>query len=72
VKTITDVRYHYVHDGVTFDKTVRWFLMKPIEKVGEFDPEEVLEVRWAGAAEAAKLITYGSDKELLKQTSVLL
>ncbi len=72
VKTITDVHYFYVHDGVTYDKTVRWFLMKPIEKVGDFDPEEVIEVRWASPQEATTMITYGSDKELLKQTSVLL
>jgi diadenosine hexaphosphate hydrolase (ATP-forming) len=71
-KTITDVHYFYTHNKVTYDKTVRWFLMKPVEKVGEFDPEEVIEVRWASPIEATKLISYGSDKDLLKQTGVLL
>lgn len=72
VRKITDVKYFYTHDDVTFDKTVRWFLMKPVGKVCEFDPEEVLEVRWAAPDEAQKLISYGSDKDLLKQTTVLL
>lgn len=72
VKRITDTHYFYTHEKIRFDKTVRWFLMKPVEKVGEFDPEEVLEVKWVSREESHSLITYGSDKELLKQTALLL
>lgn len=72
IKPITDVRYHYVHKDITYDKTVRWFLMKPLTNIGSFDPEEVLEVRWVTPSEADKLISYGSDKDLLKQTALLL
>ncbi len=69
---VTEVRYFYVHNRTRFDKTVRWFLMEPISQVGEFDPEEVLEVRWVSRADAEKLISYKSDKDLLKQTALLL
>lgn len=72
IKSIMDVNYIYVHDKTTFRKTVRWFLMRPLEQTGQFDPEEVLEVRWATPAEAEELITYKSDKDLLKQTALLL
>ena len=72
INPITDVHYFYTHNGTTYDKTVRWFLMKPVKKSGDFDPEEVLEVRWASPEEAQGLISYGSDKDLLKQTALLL
>lgn len=69
---ITDVHYNYIHEQVTYEKTVRWYMMTPLEKTREFDTEEVLECRWATPEEARSLVTYGSDKELLKQTALLL
>jgi 8-oxo-dGTP diphosphatase len=45
-------------------KRVRWFLMQPVQ--GEFEPnDEVDEVRWAAPADAATLLSYGRDLELL-------
>jgi 8-oxo-dGTP diphosphatase len=45
-------------------KRVRWFLMEPVQ--GEFVPnDEVDEVRWVEPAEAATLLSYGRDLELL-------
>jgi len=67
VKTITDVHYWYVHNGIRTSKTVRWFLMKPLEEVGAFDPGEILECRWGDLEEAEGLTSYRSDKDLLKQ-----
>jgi 8-oxo-dGTP diphosphatase len=69
---LTDVFYRYTHDNVVFKKTVRWFLMTPIENIGAFDGDEVLEVRWVTMDEALAMVSYGSDKELLKQTTLLL
>lgn len=71
-KTITDVHYVYMQENVRYQKTVRWFMMSPVEKAGEFDPIEVLECRWVSPEEARSLVSYGSDKELLKQTALLL
>jgi 8-oxo-dGTP diphosphatase len=45
-------------------KRVRWFLMEPGE--GELVPNgEVNEVRWLEPADAATLLSYGRDLELL-------
>jgi 8-oxo-dGTP diphosphatase len=51
-------------DGKGRPKRVRWFLMEPRE--GDFVPnDEVDEVRWLEPAEAATLLSYGRDLELL-------
>jgi 8-oxo-dGTP pyrophosphatase MutT (NUDIX family) len=70
VKKLTDVSYRYMHERVLFHKTVRWFLMAPLENMGAFDLEEVLEIKWVPIHEAEALVSYGSDKELLKQTAL--
>jgi 8-oxo-dGTP pyrophosphatase MutT (NUDIX family) len=45
-------------------KRVRWFLMERVR--GEFVPnDEVDEVRWLALADAATLLSYGRDVELL-------
>jgi 8-oxo-dGTP diphosphatase len=47
-------------------KVVRYWLMEP--ESGEFTPnEEVDEVRWLSPAEAEKLLTYGHDRELVRE-----
>ncbi len=67
LKSMSDVHYWYVHRGVRFAKTVRWFLMAPVEKTGEFSPQEILDCRWFDLEEAAQAVTYPSDKDLLKE-----
>jgi 8-oxo-dGTP pyrophosphatase MutT (NUDIX family) len=47
-------------------KVVRYWLMEPID--GEFEPnDEVDEVRWVAPAQAAALLTYDRDRELLRE-----
>jgi 8-oxo-dGTP diphosphatase len=47
-------------------KLVRYWLMKPVE--GEFAPnDEVDEVRWVDAEEAASLLNYERDSELVRR-----
>jgi 8-oxo-dGTP diphosphatase len=46
-------------------KRVRWWLMRPVE--GEFEPnDEVDELRWLAPAEAAELLDYEHDRELVR------
>jgi tRNA nucleotidyltransferase (CCA-adding enzyme) len=71
-KQVSDMSYKYLHNDVLYNKTVRWFLMTPVEDVGSFDVEEVLEIRWVSLEEATALVSYDSDKELLKQIKLLL
>jgi 8-oxo-dGTP pyrophosphatase MutT (NUDIX family) len=47
-------------------KRVRWWLMLPLE--GEFEPNaEVDEIRWEALVDAAALLTYPRDVELLAE-----
>ncbi|MBI1735701.1 MAG: NUDIX hydrolase [Candidatus Rokubacteria bacterium] len=64
VRELEPVTYWFQRDGRRIKKTVRWFLMQPVEKVGEHD-HEVDEVRWARPDEADSLLRYDSDRRLL-------
>lgn len=64
VRELEPVTYWFQREGRRIKKTVRWFLMRPVEKVGEHD-HEVDEVRWARPEEADDLLRYDSDRRLL-------
>ena len=61
------VQYYFQRDGQLVKKTVTWFLMKPLEKTGEPDADEILETAWVSMEEAKKRATYKSDKKLLSK-----
>jgi 8-oxo-dGTP pyrophosphatase MutT (NUDIX family) len=61
---LAPVIYWFQRDGRRVKKTVRWFRMRPLEKVGEHD-HEVDEVRWVAPAEALTLLRYESDRRLV-------
>jgi len=69
IKPLLRVQYFYTHKEVTFHKFVQWYLMKPVEKVGDFQASEVLDSKWIDLKEAEDLISYTTDKELLKAVS---
>ncbi|MGE5636423.1 MAG: NUDIX hydrolase [Nocardioidaceae bacterium] len=47
-------------------KLVRWWLMEPLG--GDFTPtREIDELRWLSPADAAALLSYGHDRELLRE-----
>ena len=64
VRELTPVTYWFQRDGRRIRKTVRWYLMRPLEKVGEHD-HEVDEVLWADRADAQVRLRYDSDRRLL-------
>ena len=64
VRELEVVTYWFQRDGERVRKTVRWYLMHPLEKVGEHD-HEVDEVAWASRAEALTRLRYDSDRRLL-------
>jgi 8-oxo-dGTP diphosphatase len=54
-------------DGRGRDKAVRYWLMEPDGEEAAFAPnEEVDELRWVGFDEAAALLSYSHDAELLR------
>jgi 8-oxo-dGTP pyrophosphatase MutT (NUDIX family) len=69
LKPFDKVEYFFKRDAQLVKKTVTWFLMKPLEKTGTHDAEEILETRWVTLDEASKLAKYKSDKQLLTKLS---
>ena len=67
VRELEPVTYWFQRDGQRVRKTVRWFLMRPLEKVGDHD-HEVDEVAWAEPEEARARLRYDSDRRLLTLT----
>ena len=61
------IHYWFKRGPVLTKKTVTWFLMKPLEKTGTHDPEEIMETRWVPMPEAVKLARYRSDKKILEK-----
>ena len=64
VREVTSVTYWFQREGRRIRKTVRWYLMRPLEKVGEHD-HEVDEVLWTDPADARSRLRYDSDLKLL-------
>ncbi|HUF93473.1 MAG TPA: NUDIX hydrolase, partial [Candidatus Limnocylindria bacterium] len=67
VRELEAVTYWFQRDGQRIRKTVRWYLMRPVEKVGDHD-HEVDEVEWADRAEARSRLRYASDLRLVTDT----
>ncbi|MGH7356882.1 MAG: NUDIX hydrolase [Candidatus Rokuibacteriota bacterium] len=67
VRELEAVTYWFQRSGQRIRKTVRWFLMRPLEKVGDHD-HEVDEVVWAEPEEARGRLRYDSDRRLLTLT----
>lgn len=58
-------QYWFQREGRRVKKTVRWFLMTPVQQIGQHDAE-VEEVAWVPVREAMVRLTYDSDRELLR------
>lgn len=69
-KRIDKVEYFYKREGQLIKKVVYWFLMKPVEKVGEHD-KEILDVFWKEINETERILTYKSDKEMIKKEKII-
>ena len=67
VRELEAVTYWFQRGGRQIKKTVRWFLMHPLEKVGDHD-HEVDEVAWADRDDALNRLRYDSDRRLLATT----
>lgn len=65
VAPFLDVSYSFRQGGKRIDKTVHWFRMEPVEKVGESDPDEIIDCRWFPVIEARDLLVYKSDIEIM-------
>jgi 8-oxo-dGTP pyrophosphatase MutT (NUDIX family) len=64
VRELEPVTYWFQREGDRIRKNVKWYLMRPLEKVGEHD-HEVDEVDWLTREEALARLRYDSDRRLL-------
>jgi bis(5'-nucleosidyl)-tetraphosphatase len=71
-KPVMDVSYFYMRNDVRFQKTVRWFLMRPEKKVGNYCENEIRDCRWHSPEKAGELISYESDKKLLQRVFAMM
>jgi len=60
------VQYWFKDKERLVKKTVKWFLMTPVEKVKE-PVWEILETKWLTFDEAKNILSYNSDKKLLEK-----
>jgi 8-oxo-dGTP pyrophosphatase MutT (NUDIX family) len=65
VRELEEITYWFQREGLRVRKSVRWFHMRPLEKVGEHD-HEVDEVAWVERAEALRRLRYESDRRLVE------
>ena len=65
VRELMPVTYWFQRGGRRIRKTVRWYLMRPLEKVGEHD-HEVDEVAWLERDAALGRLRYDSDRHLVE------
>ncbi len=64
-RPFTQVHYRFSRQGRLVQKTVHWFLMSPLSLDGESDPREILDCRWFPLREAADLVVYKSDRQIM-------
>ena len=64
VRELEPVTYWFQRNGQRIRKTVRWYRMRPLQKVGEHD-HEVDEVLWTDPADARARLRYESDLKLI-------
>ncbi|TKB78010.1 MAG: NUDIX hydrolase [Nitrospira sp.] len=58
-------QYWFQRAGKRVRKTVRWFLMTPVEQVGEHDGE-VEDAVWVPISDALTQLTYEADRHMLR------
>jgi ADP-ribose pyrophosphatase YjhB (NUDIX family) len=67
VEPLDRLQYYFQRNGELTKKTVTWFLMRPLEKTGTPDAEEIMETEWVSREEAVNRAKYKSDKKLLSK-----
>ncbi|GHT42337.1 hypothetical protein FACS189437_10200 [Bacteroidia bacterium] len=66
VRPVIRVRYAFTLQGNYIKKTVQWYLMKKLGRIGKPDSSEILDVRWVSVAKAKEMVLYPSDLRLLE------
>ncbi len=70
VSPFDKIQYWFKRGRKLTKKSVVWFLMKPLEKTGTHDPEEILEAKWLTMSQAESVARYQSDKKILMKLKI--
>jgi len=65
VKPLDSIHYSFVQRSTRIDKTVHYFLMLPTGGCFEDHDHEFEEVRWVSFDEAASMLSYDTERELV-------
>ena len=75
-RKLGDVRYVYTWDGERVFKIVSFFLLHAVGgRIGDLPPRmeiEVAEARWVPLDDAATLLAYGGEKEMVRKALEML
>ncbi|MGI8998689.1 MAG: NUDIX hydrolase [Candidatus Limnocylindria bacterium] len=69
---ITSIRYVFVRESTRFNKTVHFFLMRPVGGALELHDQEFDEVRWATPPEALALLTHATERSIVERSLTLI
>jgi len=76
VKSVESVQYFFREHGQLIKKNVQWYLMSPVSQVTEGPTgtshrdtgnPEVDEVKWFAPEEAINILSYDTDREMVKK-----
>ncbi len=67
VARLGDIQYWFVECGVRFHKTVTFYLMEAVGGDTSAHDAEYDEVEWFPAAEAIRLASYASEREIIQR-----
>ncbi|WP_424245595.1 8-oxo-dGTP pyrophosphatase MutT (NUDIX family) [Elusimicrobium posterum] len=66
VRPLIRVHYAFTFQGNYIKKTVQWYLMKKLGRIGKPDASEIVDVRWITIPKAKEMVQYPSDLRLLE------
>ncbi len=69
---ISSIRYVFIRGSTRFNKTVHFFLMRPIGGGLELHDAEFDEVRWASGSEALALLTHETERSVLEEALTMI
>ena len=72
VAPIDSIRYFFVRGTVRFNKTVHFFLMRPIGGDVTLHDHEFDDVRWVQLEEAHGLLSYATERDVLHAAAKLI
>jgi 8-oxo-dGTP pyrophosphatase MutT (NUDIX family) len=69
---LSSIRYFFVRGSTRFQKTVHFFLMRPVGGAIELHDGEFDEVRWVPVSEALAIMNHATERSVVEHAAALL